>query len=84
MQDILIFISALIAVVLSACLFAGPLRFVWKLILNSILGGLALLIVNFLLLPFGINIGINPFTCLTCGVLGLPGFALLFILKYIL
>ncbi|MCI9627234.1 MAG: pro-sigmaK processing inhibitor BofA [Clostridia bacterium] len=84
MQEILIFISVLVAVVISAWLFTGPLRFVWKIMLNSVLGGLALLVVNYICIPFGINIGINPITCLTCGVLGLPGFALLLILKYIL
>ena len=55
---------------------------VWKLFYNSIFGMVALLIVNFLGAPFNINIGINGVTCLICGFLGLPGFIMLFILKF--
>lgn len=55
---------------------------VWKIFYNSIFGMLALLIVNFLGAPFNINIGINGVTCLICGFLGMPGFIMLFILKF--
>ena len=55
---------------------------VWKIFYNSIFGMLALLAVNFLGAPFNINIGINGVTCLVCGFLGMPGFIMLFILKF--
>lgn len=55
---------------------------VWKIFYNSIFGMVALLIVNFLGAPFNINIGINGVTCLICGFLGMPGFIMLFILKF--
>ncbi|MCR6516033.1 MAG: pro-sigmaK processing inhibitor BofA family protein [Clostridium sp.] len=44
-----------------------------KLLINGIAGVIALYIVNLLGASFGISIGINIFTALIAGILGLPG-----------
>lgn len=44
-----------------------------KLLINGIFGVIALYIVNLLGASFGISIGINIFTALIAGILGLPG-----------
>lgn len=44
-----------------------------KLLINGIVGVIALYIVNLLGASFGISIGINIFTALIAGILGLPG-----------
>lgn len=50
-----------------------PLKKILKLIINSIVGGLILMLINILGAGFGIAIPINVITALIAGALGLPG-----------
>ena len=52
-----------------------------RLILNAVLGALALLIVNWIGKPAGFHIAFNVYTAFIVGTLGVPGFILLVILK---
>jgi inhibitor of the pro-sigma K processing machinery len=61
-----------------------PLRRILGLLVNSVLGVLALLLVNFIGQSFGYAIFINPFTALLVGFLGVPGVALAAVLQLIL
>ncbi len=61
-----------------------PLKYLWKLILNGILGGLLLVAINLIGGIFGVTLAINPITALISGFLGIPGVALLFLLQIIL
>lgn len=81
-MNIFEFIIMLIVILISIWLLLSNFGRVWKLFYSSIFGMVALIIVNFLGSPFNINIGINGITCLVCGFLGLPGFIMLFILKF--
>jgi inhibitor of the pro-sigma K processing machinery len=83
-EVILFFSLGLVLLYLLGWLLVAPLKFILKLIANGLLGGLALFLINLLGGIFGITIAINPWTALTVGLLGLPGLALLFILKLIL
>ncbi|MDD2556560.1 MAG: pro-sigmaK processing inhibitor BofA family protein [Syntrophaceticus sp.] len=58
--------------------FWKPLGLFFKIGLRLILGGLFLFLVNFIPNFF---LGVNLVSALTVGVLGLPGFLLLFALK---
>ncbi|MBP3285196.1 MAG: pro-sigmaK processing inhibitor BofA family protein [Clostridia bacterium] len=80
-MEIFIYIAAIIGVCLIAKLFAAPIKFILKLFANAILGGLALIIINFIGQYFGFHIDLNFVTALVAGVLGLPGIAVLFILQ---
>lgn len=60
-----------------------PVRAIFALILNTILGWAGLYIFNFLISPLGLAIGINLVSATTVGVLGIPGLILLIILKLI-
>ena len=57
-----------------------PMRVLWKLIYNSIIGAICLWLVNAVL---GLSIAINFFTALLAGVLGIPG-VLLIIVYYLI
>lgn len=60
---------------------SAPFRLLIKFLINSILGGLLIYILNI----FGAGIGINIFTTIFVGITGLPGAILLIILnKFIL
>lgn len=65
-------------------LFSKPLKAIAKICINSVIGVSALFIGNFILAPFGLGVGINVFTALVTGILGIPGFICLYILNIIL
>ena len=65
-------------------IFIWPLKKILKLVINSILGGLLIYIINVIGMNFGFHIGLNLVTSLLVGFLGVPGAALLVILKIIL
>ncbi|ABR50840.1 sigmaK-factor processing regulatory BofA [Alkaliphilus metalliredigens QYMF] len=60
-----------------------PIKWLVKLIWNGIIGGIMLLMLNFIGGFWGIYLAINPVTALITGLLGVPGVILLLILKYI-
>lgn len=80
----LIFFGCIIAVIIIAKLLAWPFKLIFKLIINIIIGGLLLLIVNTFGASFGLHIPFNAITALVSGILGVPGVILLIILQYIL
>lgn len=61
-----------------------PLKKILKLIANGVLGGITLLLFNFIGGFFGLNIIINPLNAIIVGFLGVPGVILLLILQIIL
>ena len=60
-----------------------PAKIIFSLIINGIVGGIILLIVNLLGGIVGISIAITPVTALIAGFLGVPGVILLLILQII-
>lgn len=80
----LIFFGCIIAVVIIAKILSWPFKIIFKLLINIILGGLLLMVVNIFGAGFGLHIPFNTITALISGILGLPGVILLIILQYIL
>ena len=58
-----------------------PIKLIFKLILNSILGIISLYIINTIGSYFGFHIGINLVTTLIVAFLGIPGTILLSIIS---
>lgn len=58
-----------------------PIKIIWKLIYNGIIGGIMLFILNLAGAFLGIHITINPLTALIAGFLGIPGVILLIIVQ---
>ena len=61
-----------------------PLKILFKLLINSGIGLVLLILVNLIGESFGIYIAINPFTVLIVGILGIPGIVFLMIYTYFL
>lgn len=61
-----------------------PLKIILRLVINGILGGIAILIINLIGAPLGFTISLNFISALVVGILGLPGIILLVILKFLL
>ncbi|MDU2066670.1 MAG: pro-sigmaK processing inhibitor BofA family protein [Sporomusaceae bacterium] len=62
-------------------IFLMPLRLVFKLIYNAIIGGIMLYVINFVGAHFGFTLALNPITALIAGFLGIPGIILLVLAK---
>lgn len=65
-------------------IFIVPIKKILKLVLNSILGGLAIFVINLMGANFGFHIGLNIFTSIIIGLLGLPGTVCLIIVKLLI
>jgi inhibitor of the pro-sigma K processing machinery len=65
-------------------IFYTPIRFALKLIANAVGGGIFLLFVNLVGGLVNVQIGINAYTALVVGFLGIPGAALMLILQVVL
>ena len=72
LTTILTFIACICFIFIIGRLFIIPLKFIFKLILNSILGGLLIFIINFLAQGLNFHIGLNLFTSIFVGFLGIP------------
>ena len=72
------FILALIRV------FRAPLRVALKVLVNTLLGFLALWAVNLTTGVTGIVLGLNALNALIIGILGLPGFIFLLLAQWVL
>ena len=64
--------------------FYTPIKIAFKLTLNAISGGLFLVFINVVGGIVGIQLGVNVFTALIVGILGIPGAALMLILQVVL
>lgn len=77
--------SAMIMIIfMLTWILVKPLKIFGKVIVNSILGVLLLLIFNYFDNFTGIHIGVNETTSLTMGILGIPGFAAMLAIKLFL
>lgn len=65
-------------------LFIVPLKKILKLVVNSVLGGLCIFIINMIGANFGFHIGLNVLTSVVVGLLGLPGVVCLVIVKLLI
>ena len=65
-------------------IFIVPIKTILKLVINSILGGLTIFIINFIGSFFNFHIGLNLITSIFVGVLGIPGAIAIIIIKLVL
>lgn len=83
-NNMITFLACIIFIFIFGKLFIWPLKNILKLIINSILGGLFIYVINIIGMNFGFHIGLNLITSIIIGLLGLPGALLLITLKIIL
>ncbi|HOV26884.1 MAG TPA: pro-sigmaK processing inhibitor BofA family protein [Sedimentibacter sp.] len=81
---ILTYTAGIMLVFMISWIFFKPLKFVGKIILNSLIGALALIIFNYFGQYTGVHIGVNEFTALIIGLLGIPGFIALLLVKLLI
>ena len=81
---IIAYLFGLVLLYILARLLLIPLRLAIRLLINGVIGGLLLWLVNLLGMFVGVYLPINPITALVAGFLGIPGVILLLVLKYVL
>lgn len=84
LTNILIVIGCAIAIFIIGKIFLFPIKKILKLVLNTIIGGAIIYIINLVGASFGFHIGLNVITSLVVGILGIPGAILLIILQFII
>ncbi len=65
-------------------IFILPIKKILKLVINSILGGIAIFLINLIGASFGFHIGLNFYTSILVGILGLPGVVCLVIVRLLI
>lgn len=83
-QTMVAYLFVLILVVILLAVLATPIRWFFKILINSLVGTAAIVIFNFIGNYIDFTIGLNPASILTTGVLGIPGFVLLVFLRFYL
>ena len=80
---IIAYLIGLFLLYLLGWLLVVPRKILLRIIINGIIGGLILFIINLIGKSLGLYIAINPVTALVVGFLGIPGIILLIILQHI-
>lgn len=83
-SNIITFLACICFIFIFGRIFIVPLKKVLKLIINSVLGGFTIYIINLIGAGFGFHIGLNFFTSILVGLLGLPGAVCLIIVKLLI
>jgi len=78
MGSVMWLMLALCAGFLAYLLYTRQFKWLVKVVRNMALGVAGMLIFNLMLAGFGISVGINAVTALLVGLLGAPGFLLLY------
>ena len=83
-NSIITFLACIIFLFIFGKIFFVPLKKIVKLVFNSVLGAILLYLINLIGGNFGFHIGINIFTSICVGLLGIPGAGLLVVLQIVL
>lgn len=82
--NIITYLACICFLFLFGRIFIVPIKKILKLVLNSIIGGVVIFLINLVGANFGFHIGLNFFTSILVGLLGLPGVVVLVIVKLLL
>ena len=83
-NSIIAYIACILFLFIFGKIFIVPIKTILKLIVNSILGGIAIFIINLIGSIWGFHIGINLVTSIFVGILGIPGAIVIIIIKLLL
>ena len=84
MNSVIIFLACICFLFLIGKIFIVPIKWITKLIFNSILGGLLIFAINLIGGIWGFHIGLNFLTSIMVGILGIPGAICLIVIALII
>jgi len=77
------FVLGFVVLYILMWIFIKPVKLMLRLVLNSVIGALLLIGFNYIGGTWSCTVPVNIYTALTCGLLGIPGFVLLLLLKWV-
>lgn len=83
-NNIITYMACIFFLFIFGKIFIIPIKIIFKLIINSVLGGLTIFIINFIGSFFNFHIGLNLITSIFVGILGIPGAIVIVIIKLLL
>lgn len=83
-NSIIAFIACLFFLFIIGKIFIVPIKTILKLLLNSIIGGILIFIINFIGGFLNFHIGLNLITSIFVGLLGIPGVIAVIMIKLLL
>lgn len=84
LSTIIVIAAIVLAVVIGLKLLAKPIKFLFKLLINTVLGFVLLWLINFFGGEFGLLLEMNLRNAAIVGLLGIPGVLLLLAMHYFL
>lgn len=83
-NSIIAYIACIFFLFIFGKVFIVPIKTILKLVINSILGGLLIFIINLIGNAFGFHIGLNLVTSIFIGLLGIPGAIVIIVIKLLI
>lgn len=84
MENIIIFLACICFLFILGRIFIIPIKWVLKLVFNSVLGALLIFSINLIGGVWGIHIGLNFLTAILVGMLGIPGAIFLIVISLLI
>lgn len=84
MESTIIFLACICFLFIIGRIFIIPIKWLIKLVFNSILGGLIIFAINLIGSVWGFHIGLNFLTSIMVGILGIPGAICLIVITLLL
>lgn len=82
--NLLTYLACICFLFLFGRIFIVPIKKIMKLVINSILGGCTIWLINLVGAGINFHIGLNFFTSILIGLLGLPGAVCIIIVKLLI
>ena len=82
--NVITFLACICFIFLFGKILIVPIQKILKLVVNSLLGGLVIYVINLIGANFGFHIGLNIVTSMIVGLLGLPGAVVLILIRLFL
>ena len=82
--SVITFLACICFIFLFGKILIVPIQKILKLVVNSLLGGLVIYVINSIGANFGFHIGLNIVTSMIVGLLGLPGTVVLILIRLFL
>lgn len=80
-NNIIVYIACIFFLFIFGKIFIVPIKTMLKLVVNSVIGGVVIFLINFIGAYFNFHIGLNLVTSIFAGILGIPGVIVLVIIK---
>ena len=82
-QNVITYLACICFIFLLGKIFIIPIKTILKLLINSVLGGALIYVINIVGAVYSFHIGLNLITTICIGLLGIPGAILIIILKFL-